>query len=252
MFYTTEEFFSIQGEGRYAGYPSYFIRTGKCNLSCPGFNTQYRVNGLTKRGCDTYFAVDRAFKNSWSAITDANSFIAKLQSSFDTIGYKPDVVITGGEPLLYHEDATFYAVVEYLIKNNIRVTFETNATIAIDFIKYPLYKDVVFALSVKLSNSAERKEKRVNTEALQLIKEYAKEYFLKFTINKELIETTAKEEIEELHALLPNSAIYCMPVGECRQSIWGNDAAVFEFCKANNYIYSDRLHIRVFDSTQGV
>jgi len=43
-----------------------------------------------------------------------------------------------------------------------------------------------------------------------------------------------------------------MPVGESRETIWHNDKDVFEFCIKNNFKYSDRLHIRVFDTTKGV
>jgi len=252
MFYIVEEFFSIQGEGKYAGYPSYFLRTGGCNLSCPGFKTKYSANGEDKLGCDTYFAVDKAFSNNWRLVKESKELIEHLENKFLEIGYKPHIVITGGEPLLYYKDRVFYEVIEDLISNNIKVTFETNATIEIDFKNYPAYKKAVFALSIKLSNSGEPKYKRVNKRAIEAITKEAKEYFFKFTISKELVNSTALEEIKELSKIAPQTQIYCMPVGECRKSIWGNDEVVFEFCKKNNFIYSDRLHIRVFDKTQGV
>jgi len=252
MFYLTEQFFSIQGEGKYAGVPSYFLRTGGCNLSCPGFGAEYEVDGEVRYGCDTYFAVDSAFAKSWIKVDNSQKLIDELKNEFETIGYKPHMVITGGEPLMYHADDTFYAVIEWLVSEGIELTFETNGTIEIDFEKYPAYKASIFALSLKLANSGETSEKRIQVQALQNIQTYAKEAFLKFTIDAKLVETTAVDEINEIKNILPILPVYCMPVGESRDTIWKNDRAVFEFCMKHNFRYSDRLHIRVFDTTQGV
>ncbi len=232
--------------------PSYFLRTGGCNLSCPGFGAAYIVDGKTKYGCDTYFAVDSAFAKQWKRVDQSKVLIEELQKAFDGIGYRPDIVLTGGEPLMYYNDRVFYEVVEWLVSQDMTVTFETNGTIEIDFKTYPAYKSCVFALSLKLANSGEPKDKRINPQALRQIAEHTKESFLKFTIDKASAESSAIEEINEIRRILPDLDVYCMPVGESRDTIWHNDKAVFTFCMKYNFRYSDRLHIRVFDTTQGV
>ena len=252
MFYLTEQFFSIQGEGKYAGIPSYFLRTGGCNLSCAGFGASYNINGVPQMGCDTYFAVDSHFNSSWNKVEEASLLIANLDKEFKKIGYLPQMVITGGEPLLYHKDEVFYAVVTWLVEKGVRVTFETNGTVEIDFEVYPIYRKTIFALSIKLANSGEPFAKRIKPMAIINIVNNSLDSFFKFTIDKKLTETTAFEEISEITSTFDTPDIYCMPVGESRSNIWHNDRAVFEFCMKYGFNYSDRLHIRVFDTTQGV
>lgn len=252
MFYLTEQFFSIQGEGKYAGTPSYFLRTGGCNLHCPGFGATYEVNGEVHRGCDTWFAVDRSYAGSWTKITESGPLIGELERAFDAIGYRPDVVITGGEPLLYHADVSFYEVVTWLVEQGIRVTFETNGTVVVDFERYPLYRRCTFALSIKLSNSGEPEYRRIVPAALTQLAAHTEDAFLKFTLDRTLVETTAEEEIAAIRHYTPDLPVFCMPVGHSRDAIWYNDRAVFDFCKIHNYRYTDRLHIRVFDQTIGV
>jgi organic radical activating enzyme len=252
MFYLTERFFSIQGEGKYAGTPSYFLRTGGCNMHCRGFGAQYEAGGQVLAGCDTYFAVDKAFVDRWEKVTDPEPLIADLQAEFDAIGYLPDVVITGGEPLLYHTDSAFLAVVTWLVEQGVWITFETNATVLVDFDRYPIYTQCTFALSIKLSNSGEPEYKRIVPEAFEALDRHSRDAFLKFTLDADLVETTAYDEIEAVRRYFPDLQLFCMPVGEKRDALRRNDQAVFDFCKRHNYRYSDRLHIRVFDDTHGV
>ena len=76
-----EIFYSIQGEGRYVGVPSIFLRTFGCNFKCEGFGmprgeksterhkimlseeSTYDNLPLVRTGCDSYASWDTKFKS---------------------------------------------------------------------------------------------------------------------------------------------------------------------------------------------
>jgi organic radical activating enzyme len=82
MYLITETFYSLQGEGFFAGIPAYFIRLAGCKNHC--------------EFCDT--------KETWNAANGKQQTAEELaQQAFDS-GAKT-VVITGGEPMLYEMQA---------------------------------------------------------------------------------------------------------------------------------------------------
>ncbi len=243
-----EHFYSFQGEGRYAGTPSIFIRLGGCNLGCPGFavhTPSAKDSTIMIVGCDSIKAVhNEHFAHLWEKVEDLKPLIMTHLRGLD---FKPDIVITGGEPLLHYENPIMIDSLEHFIAQGHHITFETNATIMIDFQKYPIYKSVTFAMSVKLENSGEEKRKRINTLAIQAIVENTKESFFKFVLSKEAL---CKDEIKEI-SRDSGIPIYCMPMGSTARELTQNDKAVANFCIQNGYNYVDRMHIRLWDNEEG-
>ncbi len=76
-----EHFYTIQGEGAYAGHPAYFVRLGGCDVGC--------------HWCDV--------KESWDASLHPEMKITDIVSLVKESGAKL-AVITGGEPLMYNLD----------------------------------------------------------------------------------------------------------------------------------------------------
>lgn len=161
---------------------------------------------------------------------------------------KPIIVITGGEPLLHHKEALFYEFVCELLARGYEVHFETNGTILVDFEKFPAYKSCVFAISPKLSNSAEPRERRLSFAALRSLKQNAKDSFYKFVISPEF---DAQPEISEILAAC-GGEVYCMPRGADRRELESAAQFCVDFCLKNGYNYSDRLHIRIWGEKDGV
>lgn len=114
-----EIFCSIQGEGRYAGTPAFFIRLQGCPVGCAF--------------CDT--------KKSWSEDPDKAKFlhlspqavadsVAEMQKANPRIRL---VVITGGEPFYGENGEELLQLVECLqIGCGLRISIETSGTCAPD------------------------------------------------------------------------------------------------------------------------
>ena len=92
-------FYTIQGEGPFAGTPSVFVRLAGCNLQCPLCDTEYS-------------------KRSTMSVNDIVAAVID-QSVASTL-----VVITGGEPFRQ----TLTPFVLKLLENGFRVQVESNGT----------------------------------------------------------------------------------------------------------------------------
>lgn len=75
-----EVFYTIQGEGPYAGYPAVFVRTAGCNMQCPS--------------CDTDYTSQRRL---WS-VPDLVGEIYRKADGCKWLDSRKLIVITGGEP----------------------------------------------------------------------------------------------------------------------------------------------------------
>ena len=108
-----ESFLSIQGEGKFQGRAAIFLRFAGCNLNCAGFGVQTRSKktGKTLIGCDTARAV---FTGHFSyEILSSEQILARVERLCDGLNFKPVVVFTGGEPLLYAANENFVNLEKY-------------------------------------------------------------------------------------------------------------------------------------------
>jgi organic radical activating enzyme len=96
-----ESFYSLQGEGFYAGKPAWFIRLGGCNVGC--------------KWCDS--------KSSWDALNFPLIHPADLVAQALQHPAKA-VIVTGGEPLLH----TLDLLCELLTANGFKTFLETSGT----------------------------------------------------------------------------------------------------------------------------
>jgi len=252
MLYLVEHFYSIQGEGKYTGSPSLFFRFGGCNMKCEGFGCIEKTSeGIEILGCDTVYAVNKEhFLHNWIPITKYQELINVLDL-YD-LPCAVDIVLTGGEPLIYANDELFIAFLEELDNRGHTITFETNGSLKVDFAKYPVYKKCIFALSVKLSNSGESESKRVRGDVINSIATHSHEAFFKFSIDAESINLGLEEEIDNITSHAPRIKVFCMPVGGSKDEVELNTEPLIDFCKSKGYNFSDRLHIRIWDQNKGV
>jgi len=252
LLYLVEHFYSIQGEGRYTGVPSVFFRFGGCNMKCEGFGCIEKApDGTEVLGCDTVYAVNKEhFSQNWISINKTQELLNVLEQYELPEGV--DIVLTGGEPLIYANDPIFVEFLENLFQRGHQITFETNGSIAVDFKKFPIYKECIFALSIKLSNSNEKFERRVKGDVIYTIASEAKEAFFKFSVDEESINLGLEDEIDSIIIHSPKTKVYCMPLGGTREEVEANSEPLVEFCKVKGYNFSDRLHIRIWDQNKGV
>jgi 7-carboxy-7-deazaguanine synthase len=104
--FVTSMFFTLQGEGPYAGMPALFIRLAKCNLDCSFCDTFFDDGDwLSFTNLDT--KINETIKAYW---TDKGQKVPEWAINTSHIGkLYPNIVLvmTGGEPLLQENISAF-------------------------------------------------------------------------------------------------------------------------------------------------
>ena len=274
-----ELFYSIQGEGRYMGVPSVFLRTFGCNFKCAGFGmpkgelsneadnidatqyTEYKSLPLVSTGCDSYASWDPRFKHL-SPLMDTDSIADAI---VDTLPYKEwrdeHLVITGGEPLLGWQRAYPDLLRHPKMQSLKEITFETNGTqpLSEEFKDYLLewtmphpdyHKEITFSVSAKLSCSGESRHEAIRPDVVCDYENWGYTY-LKFVVATEEDADEAIETADIYRAEGFTGPVYLMPVGGVESVYTLNNRRVAELAMKHGLRYSDRLQVPLFKNEWG-
>jgi len=233
----SETFYSVQGEGKLSGVPSFFIRVSGCNLRCTW--------------CDTPYA-------SWKPEFTLHSIAALVEQVCATPA--KHAVLTGGEPMIFPLIADLAAS---LRARGVHITIETAGTV---------FRDVacdLISISPKLANStpqgderdplkvweARHEARRLNFVALQALIDHYPQRQLKFVVRAgddgALFADLAEIDsvLARLHHWSPTDVLLmlegtALPTADSKQR-------VVEACLLRGWRYCPRLHIELFGNTRG-
>ena len=272
-----ELFYSIQGEGRYMGVPSVFLRTFGCNFKCAGFGmprgelsteaddiarvvqhfTKYEELPLVSTGCDSYASWHPDFKDLSPMLT-SDAIADRIMEILPQDHWKDEhLVITGGEPLLGWQRAYPELLDHPKMKDLTEITFETNGTqkLTSEFKNYlsdwnKVGREITFSVSAKLPCSGEKWEDAIKPEIVCEYEQVGTAY-LKFVIATEQDFADAECAIGAYRAAGFTGHVYLMPVGGVESVYTMNAKTVAVLAMKNGLRYSDRLQVPLFKNEWG-
>ena len=275
----SELFYSIQGEGRYMGVPSVFLRTFGCNFTCAGFGMpkgtvskevediaarvhyydDYKKLPLVSTGCDSYASWDPRFKHL-SPMLSTDSIVDSIMDMLPHNRWMDEhLVITGGEPLLGWQRSYPELLSNEKMRALKEITFETNGTqeLSQDLSTYlQQWKTnreknaLTFSVSPKLSISGEKWDDAI---CPSIIRQYETVGFvyLKFVIATKDDALEADKAVQEFRNGGFRGPVYFMPCGGV-ESIYSLNAKNVAIEAMNRgYRYSDRLQVPLFRNAWG-
>jgi organic radical activating enzyme len=276
-----ELFYSIQGEGRYMGVPSVFLRTFGCNFKCEGFGMPrgqkseeyininpdlyptYKHLPLVSTGCDSYASWDARFRHL-SPLLESDAIADQIMEILPHKEWRDEhLVITGGEPLLGWQKA-YPDLLEHPKMGGLReITFETNGSMRLTTAFKEYLKDwtsrgndglwtreITFSVSAKLPVSGEPWADAIKPAVVCDYQNYGTVY-LKFVITNEEDLKDAERAVEEYKAAGFRGHVYLMPVGGVESVYALNNRNVADIAMRKGWRYSDRLQVPLFKNEWG-
>ena len=221
-----EIFKSIQGEGPNFGTPAIFLRTAHCNLKCTWCDTKYTWDW------DHY-----DFKKEVIEMT-----IDEIKEKILDLEIK-HLVITGGEPLLQQDDL---ADLLSFLKPDFYVEIETNCTI----LPNKMLTDLVdqWNVSPKTENSGNPLELYENNECYYFFANQ-ENCFFKYVVENESDIPEIKKFVTKYN--IPENRVQLMTQASTKEEISAREKSISELAKANNFLFSPRLHVAMWGAQRG-
>jgi 7-carboxy-7-deazaguanine synthase len=272
-----ELFYSIQGEGRYMGVPSVFLRTFGCNFKCAGFGMSkgqlsteadlvdpekykfYDELPLVSTGCDSYASWDPRFKDL-SPMLESDAIVHRIMEILPHKRWEEEhLVITGGEPLLGWQRA-YPDLLDHPSMGRLKeITFETNGTQKLDpkFAEYlrtwageRSKREITFSVSAKLSCSGESREEALQPDVVCEYQSVGNTY-LKFVVATDDDVEEALWTVQVYRQAGFTGHVYLMPTGGVESVYALNNRRVAELAMKHGLRYSDRLQVPLFKNEWG-
>jgi len=285
----SEVFYSLQGEGRFVGVPSVFLRTYGCNFTCSGFGCAPGVKSeeadevaktvelysdfnslpLVNTGCDSYASWHPAFKHlsptqTTEELVDRMLALTPNNMWVQNNGNDVHLVITGGEPLLGWQRAYGELLSHPRMQDLKNITFETNGTqelhkdfqhFLLDWTLNPRLgkkgpSALTFSVSAKLSASGEKWEEAIRPD---IVMSYANigHTYLKFVVETDEHIADAIRATDEYRRAGFTGVIYLMPQGGVVKPYDQNKLRIADICVAQGWNYSPRLHVDLWGNGWG-
>jgi len=280
----SELFYSLQGEGRFVGVPSIFLRTYGCNFTCAGFGckpgekstgadevaeivhmyNRFEELPLVETGCDSYASWHPAFKHlsptqTTEELVERMLALTPNNQWAQNNGNDVHLVITGGEPLLGWQRAYEELLSHPRMSDLKNITFETNGTQELHkgFKEYlqrweseKPSREVTFSVSAKLSASGEKWEDAIRPNIVCDYQNYGHTY-LKFVVETDEHILDAIRATDEYRKAGFTGVIYLMPQGGVVRPYEANKVRIADICCERGWNYSPRLHVDLWGNGWG-
>jgi len=222
---------TIQGEGRTIGFPCIFIRFTGCTLNCSWCDT----TEVWRKGL--YYTFEDLF-----TMLEISGTIGKLKTG-------QHLILTGGSPLKQQK-----SIVEFLMQFISKYGFKPFIEVENECVLMPSRHLISLVdqwnNSPKLANSNMKVKARMKPDIILATALLPNSWFKFVVYCQEDWNEILSDFVET--GLVTMDQIILMPLGINQEELSKSREFVVNLCTENSVLFSDRLHITIWDKKTGV